>query len=251
MTQSWPFAPLRPLNYGAILVDPPWPFDLYSNAGNKKSPATHYRCMTIAEIVALPLGHLAAGACLCWMWTTWPHVATGTASLVMKAWGFAPKTGGAWVKRTVTGKLSMGTGYVMRSSCEPFLLGTVGEPIYSGAQRSIRNVIEARTRGHSRKPDEPYRILERMLPDAWRCELFARQRRPGWDAWGNETDKFKAEADPPAEDPALADPRPAAAQGLAPRRAKAVQPQPLGRVDRMARHEAAPGEAAEAEGMTP
>ena len=22
------------------------------------------------------------------------------------------------------------------------------------------------------------------------AELFARQRRPGWDAWGNEVDKF-------------------------------------------------------------
>lgn len=25
-------------------------------------------------------------------------------------------------------------------------------------------------------------------------ELFARQQRPGWDVWGNQTDKFKAVA---------------------------------------------------------
>jgi N6-adenosine-specific RNA methylase IME4 len=29
-----------------------------------------------------------------------------------------------------------------------------------------------------------------MYPALPKLELFARQRRPGWDVWGNETDKF-------------------------------------------------------------
>jgi len=40
---------------------------------------------------------------------------------------------------------------------------------------------------HSAKPDEAYKALEQLFgPDVRRLDLFARQRRPGWSAWGNE-----------------------------------------------------------------
>jgi MT-A70 protein len=32
--------------------------------------------------------------------------------------------------------------------------------------------------------------IERMYPELPKLELFARQQRPGWAAWGNETSKF-------------------------------------------------------------
>jgi N6-adenosine-specific RNA methylase IME4 len=37
-----------------------------------------------------------------------------------------------------------------------------------------------------RKPDEAYELIERMYPTLPKIELFARQNRPGWVAWGNE-----------------------------------------------------------------
>lgn len=49
-------------------------------------------------------------------------------------------------------------------------------------------------RQHSRKPDEAYAFLEALTPKARRADLFARQRRPGWDAWGDELDKFEGAA---------------------------------------------------------
>jgi len=33
---------------------------------------------------------------------------------------------------------------------------------------------------------KPYEIIEKMTPGARRIELFARRRRPGWDALGLE-----------------------------------------------------------------
>jgi N6-adenosine-specific RNA methylase IME4 len=51
-------------------------------------------------------------------------------------------------------------------------------------------VIRERRREHSRKPEASYALIERMFPDLPKLELFARQARSGWDAWGNETDKF-------------------------------------------------------------
>jgi N6-adenosine-specific RNA methylase IME4 len=32
-----------------------------------------------------------------------------------------------------------------------------------------------------------------MYPALPKLEMFARQRRPGWDVWGIETDKFTAD----------------------------------------------------------
>jgi N6-adenosine-specific RNA methylase IME4 len=46
-------------------------------------------------------------------------------------------------------------------------------------------VIEAPRRKHSQKPDEVYEQIERMFEGPY-IELFARQRRDGWEAWGNE-----------------------------------------------------------------
>jgi site-specific DNA-methyltransferase (adenine-specific) len=41
-------------------------------------------------------------------------------------------------------------------------------------------------RAHSQKPDEQYGLIERLMGDLPRIELFARQRWPGWDSWGDE-----------------------------------------------------------------
>ena len=78
-------------------------------------------------------------------------------------------------------------GYVLRSAAEFYLVGAVGSPDYQS--RSIRNLLVAPVREHSRKPDEMHRQLEAMVPGPY-AELFGRQQRPGWDVWGNETTKF-------------------------------------------------------------
>ncbi len=182
----WPFEPLLPFRYGVIMADPAWLFELWAESGEHKSPQKHYDCMTLPQIMGLPVGHLAAGDSVLFLWATWPMIRQ--AFQVMDAWGFKYKTGGAWHKKTKHGKTAFGTGYIMRSACEPFLIGTIGKP----DQKSFRerNLIEAKTRGHSRKPTETHEMLERMYPHAWKAELFSRCNRPGWDAWGNETGKF-------------------------------------------------------------
>jgi N6-adenosine-specific RNA methylase IME4 len=35
------------------------------------------------------------------------------------------------------------------------------------------------------KPDEQFAVIERCSPGPY-LELFARRKRPGWSAWGNE-----------------------------------------------------------------
>ncbi|GAH45970.1 unnamed protein product, partial [marine sediment metagenome] len=41
---------------------------------------------------------------------------------------------------------------------------------------------------HSKKPDEVYEIIETLYPNRQYLELFARNEREGWKAWGDEVD---------------------------------------------------------------
>lgn len=173
---AWPFGDLAPQSYGLIVCDPPWRFENYSAAGDEKGPEPHYATMTDAEILALPVGDLAAADAMLWLWCTWPKLETGLAAL--GRWGFQYKTGGAWDKRR------WGTGYIWRSQCEPVLIGTRGSPAIDG--RTVTNLICEPRREHSRKPEAAYVRAERMLAGVRRVSLFERIARPGWDAWGHE-----------------------------------------------------------------
>lgn len=193
---TWPFGALTPMKYSAILADPPWRYDLYSERGFEKSPEAHYNTMGFDELAALPAAHLAAPGCYLFMWSTWPHLPQ--ALRLLQSWGFAYVTGGSWTKRSINWKVTMGTGYVLRTASEPFLVGKIGRP--SIASRSERNVIlspeavpdsiEAIRREHSRKPPQMREMINRLLPQGYFCELFGREPWPGHDVWGNETTKF-------------------------------------------------------------
>jgi N6-adenosine-specific RNA methylase IME4 len=68
--------------------------------------------------------------------------------------------------------------------------GARGKPVFLHGSDST--VLEAARREHSRKPDEFYALVERVCPGS-RVELFARQVRQGWQAFGNEIEKFTSD----------------------------------------------------------
>lgn len=182
------FQALRPVGgFDLIMADPPWSYEMYSDAGYAKSPDAHYQTMALDEIKAMPVEVLAASDCLLWLWGVGPMLPQ--ALEVITAWGFTFKTQGQWVKQTKNGKQTFGTGYILRNAGEPFLIATRGAP---KTTRSVRNTIFGLARQHSRKPEECFREAEKLMPEAQRIELFSRQRRSGWKVWGNETDRFGA-----------------------------------------------------------
>ena len=186
MTHDGPFDHLPLWRYRFIMADPPWSFTTYSAKGQRKSAQRHYQCMTLSEIKALPVAHLAAPDCLLWLWATNPML--DAAMDTLRAWGFAFKTAGHWVKRNPeTGKLAFGTGYLLRAAGEPFLIGAIGRP--RTASRAVRSVIEGPRREHSRKPEEAYAAAESLM-DGPRIELFSRAPRPGWETWGDQASLF-------------------------------------------------------------
>lgn len=182
------FIDMRPAGgFDLIMADPPWAFRNFSSKGEQKNPSSHYQVAPLEWIASLPVSAIASRDCVLWLWATNPMLPQ--ALQVIDAWGFTYKTAGHWVKRTVNGKLGFGTGYILRSAGEPFLIATRGNP---KTRRNVRSVIEGQIREHSRKPDEAFEAAEMMMPEARRIELFSRQRRPGWECWGNETGRFEA-----------------------------------------------------------
>lgn len=185
---DWQFGSLMPFRYRLIVADPPWRFRLRNEGtGSKKGPASHYALMDIDAIKALRVGDLAQPDCLLLIWTTGWLMATGEATATVRAWGFRPVTELVWNKRTASGKWRVGPGYRGRTMHEPVLLATLGNPKHT----AFPSAFDGLAREHSRKPEEFYGLVDKCAPGLTpRADLFARTARAGWDAWGDETERF-------------------------------------------------------------
>lgn len=147
--------------------------------------------MAIEEIGRLPVAGLAAEDCVLFLWGINPMLQQ--AMWLMNEWGFAYKTVAfVWVKSrgdpSWAPKYHMGLGYWTRANTECCLLGTRGKP--RRLSKGVRQLLVEPLREHSRKPDTIYERIESLVEGPY-LELFARQRWPGWDAWGAEVDRFR------------------------------------------------------------
>jgi N6-adenosine-specific RNA methylase IME4 len=174
--------PVGEARWPVILADPPWDFEVYAPDKQMSHPANHYPPMSLDEIKALPVAKLTFKDCVLLLWTTVPLLRVTFE--VLDAWGFEYQSGLVWDKEIP------GMGYWIRGQHEFLLLATKGKPPLPATENVPVSVIRERRREHSRKPEASYALIERMFPDLPKLELFARQARSGWDAWGNETDKF-------------------------------------------------------------
>jgi N6-adenosine-specific RNA methylase IME4 len=182
---GWPFGDLAMFGYDLLVADPAWDFENWSDKGTLKGADPHYRPMPIEEIRALPVGQLARGDCLLLCWATGPMLPQQIATV--EGWGFTYKTELVWAKTYPSGKPRMGTGYRARSLHESVIVATIGAPQH----KPFRSLFSGIAREHSRKPEAFFRMIDECCPRLLdRAELFARQRRPGYAACGNEITKF-------------------------------------------------------------
>ena len=78
-----------------------------------------------------------------------------------------------------------------RNVTEVVLFGVRGKNARTLAPgRRQENIIVSRKREHSRKPDEQYELIESCSPGPY-LELFARGRRSGWSAWGDQCEDYE------------------------------------------------------------
>lgn len=183
-------------HFKAILADPPWAYWRYD--GTQAAPGRPqniaYETMSNEQIAGLPISDLAAPDCVLFCWATWPKLPDCLS--IIEAWGFTYKTCAFdWMKAHAKqiemfrddGDVQVGMGYWTRANTEPCLLATRGKPKRLNAD--VRQGILEPRRQHSRKPDCVHGRIERLVDGPY-LELFARQQRPNWTAWGNQIDKF-------------------------------------------------------------
>lgn len=162
--------------YNVILADPPWRYD--HPISDSRVIENQYPTMTLEDICALPVADITADDAIIFLWATTPMLKK--ALQVLEAWGFNYVSSMVWVKP------SIGPGYWVRQRHEFLLVGIKGS-IPTPANKPD-SVIEAPRTGHSQKPEIVYGLIETMYPELSKVELFARQAREGWDAWGNEVE---------------------------------------------------------------
>jgi N6-adenosine-specific RNA methylase IME4 len=147
--------------------------------------------MPFADLCALPVAGLAAPDCALFLWVI--DSMQPEAHKLIEAWGFQLKTTAfTWVKLNAKSPgYFLGCGYWTRCNPEVCLLATRGRP--RRLARDVRQLVVAPRREHSRKPDEVREGITRLVDGPY-LELFARTTAPGWDSWGNETEKFNLAA---------------------------------------------------------
>jgi len=162
--------------FEVVTMDPPWNYGReYDPSGSRV--ANPYPEMTQSQL--LELQPPFADDCVIFLWTT--HQFIWDAKELLDTWGFTYKANLVWDKEKI------GMGAWLRMQCEFCLVGIKGKPTWQNTR--WRDVIREPRRQHSRKPEVFYQMVEEITVGR-RLEYFSRGGRPGWEAFGNDTQKF-------------------------------------------------------------
>lgn len=177
--------------FSTVLADPPWQF---KNRTGKMAPEhkrlRRYSTLSLQEIKELPVEAIVNDTAHLYLWV--PNALLAEGLQVMEHWGFTYKTNIIWYKvRKDGGPDRRGVGFYFRNVTEMILFGVRGKNARTlQPGRSQENIIVARKREHSRKPDEQYQIIESCSWGPY-IELFARGPREGWFVWGDQAEKYE------------------------------------------------------------
>ena len=174
--------------YQIIYADPPWEI----RKGGKKSVrpnssgiALDYPTMPLKDIeqVLLEATMLGDNNCTLFLWTIDKYLFE--AQHIAEHIGYKLHARMIWNK--VTGipasfDIRFGHEYLLW-----FYRGTM-QPVAKEERGKIHSVFTEQVKRHSQKPEIAYQIIERLYPDTNKLELFARNKRSGWDVWGNEVE---------------------------------------------------------------
>lgn len=98
--------------------------------------------------------------------------------------------GDRWVRK-IMGAVAyhIGMGSYTRANAEFVLFAVKGRGSTLIKDHSVSQIIDACVMDHSRKPDEYFELVDKLVgTDVMRLEIFARQRRAYWLALGDQVD---------------------------------------------------------------
>ena len=176
-------------NYEIIYADPPW----RQSKGGKKNQRPNssgtkldYPVISLKEIKNIMSQvvdvHTPENSVL-FLWTIDKYL--------FDAQDIAEKLGYKLHARMIWNKVTgIPAAFTIRYGHEYLLYMYKGKliPVDKNERGKIHTVFKEQVKRHSQKPEEAYRIIERLYPSQKKIELFARNKRIGWDSWGNEVE---------------------------------------------------------------
>ena len=163
--------------YDVIAMDPPWNYGTrYDSSGRRV--ANPYPELSQEELLDVDIP--AKDDCVLFLWTT--HKFIWDAKALLDKWGFEYRSMLVWDKEKI------GMGDLIRMQCEFCLIGIKGKPVFRD-NHSIRDIIHEPRREHSRKPEQFYQLVNDLCVGK-KLDYFSREKRRGWDCYGNDTEKF-------------------------------------------------------------
>jgi len=163
--------------FDVLVLDPPWDYGRAYDPDSSRV-ANPYPEMSKSDIMGIDIP--SKDNSVMWLWTT--HQFMRDAFEIMEHWGFDYKGVLTWNKE------KMGVGYWLRMQCEFCLLGIKGKPIWD--INDLRDIIQEPRREHSRKPESFYKMIDDKFTYASKLEYFSREKREGWEVYGNDVNKF-------------------------------------------------------------
>jgi len=170
-----------PGTYRTIVIDPSWPIEkIERDVRRQQTPSLGYESvpMTIDAIKGTKLPF--AKNCHIYLWTTQKFLPI--AFEIVEAWEVNYIQTLVWHKNV--GFTPFG---LFMNNVEFVLFGRRGN--LSLLKAGIKAVFNGKVREHSRKPDEFYDLVRKASPEP-RIDIFSREKRGGFDQFGNEKAKF-------------------------------------------------------------
>ena len=166
--------------YQTIIIDPPW--TVKNNLKNLKYYRTGktmpYPLMTNQEILNFPINDFADTRCDLFLWTITSKIPF--CFLLLKKWDFKYMDFLAWDKG-----IGVPVNGIYRR-VEWIMYAYKGKMGINKKGKFIPTMFYEKRGRHSRKPDILYNTLKENTQPP-RINIFAREQRNGYDAWGNET----------------------------------------------------------------
>lgn len=183
------FTPKFAGHYRCLVVDPPWNQRKTGRRSVRPNQGMFldYKTMSCDQIKQLPIREWAAENAFIWLWATNSKDGLEQTPIlkaafeILEYWGFSFYTMLTWDKKT--GPCPFGPYQI---TSEYALFGYRGKfKVKKDALGKAKSVFQERTLFHSQKPNWLYEHIASNF-DGPRLDVFARQRRPGFDGWGDE-----------------------------------------------------------------
>ena len=173
--------PFPDKKYNVIVVDPPWQLKKLTHKARPNQVGFDYPTMSCEEISTLPIQDITGNNCWCFLWTTQKYLTN--AMEIIKDWEFNHLFTMVWEK--TYGRSSGMPLYGFRWNAEFIVVGVNFKPqIWQKGKPLIPMVFQAPNIGHSIKPQKFYDLINGL--GNTRLDMFAREHKEGWDAWGDE-----------------------------------------------------------------